>query len=137
MEALRVCVLEFSHMNVVSLSVVSLSKAKLAWQKYRKRIIATAIVLALVWVAGCAVLYRIMRKPPEEFGRFMAKLPGPVPFLLFPFETLWMQARAGTLDVGDQAPGFSLAKLDHTERVQLADFTEQHRPVVLVFGSYT
>jgi hypothetical protein len=119
------------------MSVASVWKVKLAWQKYEKRIIATAIVLAVVWVAGCAVLYRIMRKPPEEFARFMAKLPGPVPFLLFPFETLWTQARAGTLHIGDQAPDFSLAKLDHTARVQLADFTAEHRPVVLVFGSYT
>ena len=42
-------------------------------------------------------------------GRVMAKLPNPVPFLLFPFETLWTRARAETLNVGDPAPDFSLA----------------------------
>jgi hypothetical protein len=119
------------------MNMVSLSKLKLAWQKYKKGIVATAVVLAVLWVSGCVVLYHIMRKPPEEFGRFMAKLPGPVPFLLFPFETLWTQARAGTLYPGDAAPDFSLAKLDHTARIQLAAITAQHRPVVLVFGSYT
>jgi len=39
----------------------------------------------------------------------MAKMPSPVPFLLFPFETLWTRARAETLNVGDPAPDFSLA----------------------------
>ncbi len=97
----------------------------------------TAAMLAVLWVAGCAALYRIMHEPPEQFARFMAKLPGPVPFLLFPFETLWTQARAGKLHVGDSAPDFSLTRLDHSARIQLADLTAQHRPVVLVFGSYT
>jgi len=119
------------------MTVAFLSNLKLAWQKYRKRMVATVIVLAVLWMAGCAGLYRIMRKPPEEFARFMARLPGPVPFLLFPFETLWMQARAGTLHVGDAAPDFSLAKLDHSATVQLGSLTAQHRPVVLIFGSYT
>jgi hypothetical protein len=119
------------------MSIAWLSNLKLAWQKYRKRMAATVIVLAVLWLAGCAGLYRIMRKPPEEFAGFMAKLPGPVPFLLFPFETLWIQARAGTLNMGDAAPDFSLAKLDHSATVQLASLMAQHRPVVLVFGSYT
>jgi hypothetical protein len=110
---------------------------KLAWQKWKKKLIATVAVLAVLWVGGCVVLYRIMLRPPEQFARFMAKLPGPVPFLLFPFETLWTQARAGTLHSGDAAPDFSLSKLDHSARIQLASFTAEHRPVVLVFGSYT
>jgi hypothetical protein len=104
---------------------------------WKKKLAITLAVLATLWVSGCGVLYRIMLRPPEKFAGFMAKLPGPVPFLLFPFETLWMQARAGTLHVGDTAPDFSLEKLDHSARIQLADFTTQHRPVVLVFGSYT
>ena len=85
----------------------------------------------------CVGLYRVMRQSPEQFGRVMAKIPGPVPFLIFPFETLWMRARAGTLQVGSPAPDFSLTKLDKTAQVQLSSLTAQHRPVVLVFGSYT
>jgi hypothetical protein len=115
----------------------SLLKIKLAWQKWRKKLVIVVAVFAVLWVTGCVVLYRIMRKPPEQFARFMAKLPGPVPFLLFPFETLWLRARAGSLHIGDTAPDFSLAKLDHSERIQLAGLTAQHRPVVLIFGSYT
>ncbi len=67
----------------------------------------------------------------------MAKIPGPVPFLILPFETLWMRARAGALQVGSPAPDFTMAKLDKTEHVQLSSLTAQNRPVVLVFGSYT
>lgn len=67
----------------------------------------------------------------------MAKIPGPIPFLILPFETLWLRARAGTLQVGDQAPDFSLAKLDKTEHIQLSSLTAQGKPVVLIFGSYT
>jgi hypothetical protein len=93
--------------------------------------------VAVLWLVGCGVLYHIMRQPPETFGRFMAKLPGPVPFLVFPFETLWMQARSGLLRVGDTAPDFVLAKLDKSDRVQLSSLTATGRPVVLIFGSYT
>jgi hypothetical protein len=83
-----------------------------------------------------------MLQPPETFGRFMAKLPGPVPFLVFPFETLWMRARAGNLGIGDRAPDFSLIKLDKTSSVQLSKVlpsggTTHGKPVVLIFGSYT
>jgi peroxiredoxin len=77
-----------------------------------------------------------MRQPPETFARVMARMPGPVPFLIFPFETAWTHARAGTLHVGDHAPDFSLLKVDKTDRVQLSTLN-QRQPVVLVFGSYT
>lgn len=102
-----------------------------------KTAITTCILLAVLWALGCGVLYRIMLRPPEAFAGFMAKLPGPVPFLLFPFETLWLRARSGTLHPGDPAPDFSLAKLDKSAHVQLSTFTAQRRPVVLIFGSYT
>jgi hypothetical protein len=94
-------------------------------------------VIAVVWVLGCVGLYGVMRQPPEHFARVMAKIPGPVPFLVFPFETLWMRARAGTLQVGSPAPDFALTKLDKTSQIQLSSLTAQNRPVVLVFGSYT
>lgn len=102
------------------------------------RILVPALcVIAVVWLATTAYLYSVMRRPPEDFGRVMAKIPGPIPFLIFPFETLWLRARAGTLQIGDSAPDFKLAKLDHTDRVQLSSFAGQQRPVVLIFGSYT
>ncbi len=92
--------------------------------------------LVIVYICFGAFILWAMRQPPETFGRVMAKLPGPVPFLLFPFETAWMQARAGSLHVGDPAPDFSLLKLDKSDRVKLSELNKI-QPVVLVFGSYT
>jgi hypothetical protein len=91
----------------------------------------------MLWLVACVGLYNTMRRSPEQFARVMAKIPGPVPFLIFPFETLWMRARSGTLQVGSPAPDFLLTKLDKTAQIQLSSLTAQNRPVVLVFGSYT
>jgi hypothetical protein len=94
------------------------------------------LVLAVLYLVGGGFIWWSMRQPPETFGRVMSKMPGPVPFLLFPFETLWTRARAGTLNVGDPAPDFALMKLDKSGQVQLSELN-QKQPVVLVFGSYT
>lgn len=102
-----------------------------------RAVVATICVLAALWGTGCVALYSVMRQSPEQFGRVMAKIAGPVPFLVFPFETLWMRARAGTLHVGSPAPDFSLTKIDKSAQVQLSALIAQNRPVVIVFGSYT
>lgn len=94
------------------------------------------VIFVLFYLAALSFIYWSMRQPPERFGRVMSKMPGPVVFLAFPFEPLWMKARAGSLKVGDPAPDFSLAKQDKSGIVQLAALTSQ-QPVVLVFGSYT
>jgi hypothetical protein len=106
-------------------------------KSFKKAAVATLCVIAALWATACVALYRVMQQSPESFARVMAKIPGPVPFLLLPFETLWMRARAGTLQVGSPAPDFSLTKLDKTAQVQLSSLTAPNRPVVLVFGSYT
>ena len=98
---------------------------------------ATLSVIAVLWVIACGALYHVMGQPPERFARLMSKIPGPVPFLILPFETLWTRARAGTLAIGDRAPDFSLAKLDKSDHIQLASISAGGKPVVLVFGSYT
>jgi len=94
------------------------------------------VTLMIGYVCFGAYVWWAMHQPPETFARVMSRMPGPVPFLIFPFETAWTHARAGTLQVGDQAPDFSLLKLDKSERVQLSLLSHQ-QPVVLVFGSYT
>jgi hypothetical protein len=103
----------------------------------RRRLVGLLGVLALLWVLACGAIYATMRQPPETFGRVMARVPGPVAFLAFPFETLWTHARAGTLQVGSPAPDFLLTKLDKSSQIQLSTLTAQRQPVVLVFGSYT
>jgi hypothetical protein len=102
-----------------------------------RRVGGILCVLGVLWLAGCAAIYHTMRQPPERFARVMSKIPGPVAFLVFPFETLWTHARAGSLQIGAPAPDFSLVKLDKSAQVQLSSLTAQGRPVVLVFGSYT
>jgi hypothetical protein len=104
--------------------------------RIRKILLGILVAVVVAYAAFGVFMWHTMRQPPEAFGRVMAKMPGPVVFLLFPFETLWLRARAGTLNVGDPAPDFSLSKLDHTGQVQLSALTKQ-QPVVLVFGSYT
>jgi hypothetical protein len=109
-----------------------------AKRKSVRRALVTALgVLALLWVLACGALFAIMRQSPETFARVMAKVPGPLAFLVLPFETLWTRARAGRLQVGDLAPDFSLMKLDKSAQIQLSALTAQRQPVVLVFGSYT
>ena len=113
-------------------------KSKILWSTTLwKRIAAAVGVLAVLWLIGCAFLYRTMKRPPEQFASVMAEIPGPVPFLIFPFETLWTRARAGHLSVGDPAPDFVLTRLDKSAQVQLSSLTAQGRPVALIFGSYT
>ncbi len=102
----------------------------------RRLLLRLLLSLMIGYVCFGGYVWWAMHQPPETFGRVMARMPGPVPFLIFPFETAWLHARAGTLHVGEQAPDFSLLKLDKSERVQLT-MLNQGQPVVLVFGSYT
>jgi hypothetical protein len=110
---------------------------KTRYQSAKKWTVTTLLVLIPLWLIACAAIYRVMRQPPEQFGHVMARVPGPVAFMVFPFETMWTQARRGTLNIGDAAPDFTLTKIDKTGQVQLSSFTTQIKPVVLVFGSYT
>jgi len=95
------------------------------------------VVLAVAAYVGFgSFIWHEMRQGPEPFARVMARMPAPVVFVLFPFETMWTHARAGRLRVGDAVPDFSLMKVDKTGAVQLSALNRQ-QPVVLVFGSYT
>ena len=102
----------------------------------RKALFRVFVGLLVIYIAFAGLILWAMRQPPETFAKVMAKMPGPVPFLLFPFETAWTRARAGNLQLGDRAPDFLLTKLDKTAKVHLSELN-QTQPVVLVFGSYT
>ena len=102
----------------------------------KKILLRISVGLFAVYISIFGMIWWAMNQPPEVFGRVMMHMPGPVPFLLFPFETLWLRARAGHLNVGAPAPDFNLSKLDKTAHVQLSELNKQ-QPVVLVFGSYT
>ena len=101
-------------------------------RKLAARILAA---LLLLWIAFVGFISWAMHQPPEKFGRVMAHMPWPV-FLVLPFETLWNEARGGTLHLGDAAPDFSLVKLDKTGTIHFSELNKT-QPVVMVFGSYT
>lgn len=107
------------------------------YQFVKKWAMIAFCVIVPLWLIACGAIYHVMRQPPEEFGHVMARIPGPVAFMVFPFETMWKQARRGALQIGDAAPDFSLTKIDKSGEVQLSSLTAQKRPVVLIFGSYT
>lgn len=101
----------------------------------KRVLVLVLVVLAVLWAGVVVLVNSAMHRSPDEFGRFMMKVPGPA-FLVLPFQTLWTRARAGTVNVGDQAPDFILATLDKSSHVQLSSFRGK-QPVVLIFGSYT
>lgn len=99
----------------------------------RLGVFATCVLVA--YAGFLLALFIVMLQPPDRFGRVMARMPRPA-FMLIPFEPMWTIARAGELEVGDQAPDFSLRTADRSGHVQLSSFRGR-QPVTLVFGSYT
>jgi hypothetical protein len=91
--------------------------------------------LFCLWIGLVGYIDWAMRQPPEVFGHIMAKMPMPA-YFLFPFETMWTNARKGTVKIGDSAPDFTVKTLDARTPVRLASLWAE-KPVVLVFGSYT
>jgi hypothetical protein len=100
-----------------------------------KILLRTGVVLAVFYAGFVGYIWWAMNQTPETFGGVMKRLPG-IAYVMVPFETMWMHARAGHLKTGDAAPDFSLARLDKSSTVQLSALTAT-QPVVLVFGSYT
>lgn len=92
-------------------------------------------VLFVAWLAFVGYIDWAMHQPPEVFGRVMMRMPMPA-YFLFPFETMWTQARYGHVNPGDSAPDFAVKTLQTETPVQLASLWAA-KPVVLVFGSYT
>jgi len=107
-------------------------KPRRRWLKITARVLVVVFVL---WMGFVGYMWRIMHRTPEAFGRVMMHLPWEV-FLVCPFETMWTQARAGTVHIGDAAPDFSLTKLDKSGSIRLSELNKT-QPVVMIFGSYT
>jgi len=108
----------------------------MAIKKNTKRWLSGSLGVALcLWICFLGYIDWAMHQPPEVFGHVMAKMPTPA-YFLFPFETMWLNARKGTLVVGGAAPNMTVKKLDDNSPVTLASLWTE-TPVVLVFGSYT
>ena len=89
----------------------------------------------LVLYGALLVGFFVIMRQPVVFGKVMSKVPEPL-MMVIPFKQLWFLARAGHLHLGDQAPDFNLPTADKTAQVELSSF-RRHKPVVLIFGSYT
>jgi hypothetical protein len=100
-----------------------------------KRLFEVGAAALALWLVLSASLFAVMCQPPIVFNRVMAKMP-PLAFFILPFETLWLQARHGSLRVGDPAPDFHLVTADRSSEVTLSSYRGQ-KPVVLIFGSHT
>ena len=97
--------------------------------------VKVAAALGVLYLGGAMILFVLMRQSNVVAGKALALLPGPA-FMLLPLETMWCEARKGTLAVGQEAPDFDLPRRDGGSRVRLSSL-RQTKPVVLVFGSYT
>ena len=102
--------------------------------RWKQNAAAIATVMAIVYIVLTSAAWFVMRRPPDDFGQVMKHVP-PAMMMVLPFETLWLRARAGTLQVGDVSPDFDLQSIDGKEHARLS--AERGRPVVLIFGSYT
>lgn len=100
-----------------------------------RKLLKISLMLLLTYSFLFVGFYIAMCQRPDVFSSIMARTPTIV-FMVFPFKPMWLSARKGNLNVGDEAPDFSLETYDNRSRVQLSDFKGK-KPVVLVFGSYT
>lgn len=101
-----------------------------------KWLLRGAIALGACYVILFGAVAAAMHQPPERFGLFMKRMPQALVWGALPASRMWLWARRGTLVEGEQAPDFTLASQNQRERVTLSSH-RGHRPVVLVFGSYT
>lgn len=106
-----------------------------AKRRWKTRLLAIGSLVAALYLAVLGFFDYWMHQPPEQFSRVIMRA-GPIPFLLFPFETMWKSARAGHLRIGDDPPDFTLPLLDRSGSITLSSFRGRN-PVVLIFGSYT
>ena len=53
--------------------------------------IRSATCLAAIYLVLCVALYWAMTRPPDVFGRIMARVPLPL-MIVLPFETLWKRS---------------------------------------------
>lgn len=101
------------------------------------------VLLVLLGLAGAyaglfGVVLTAMLQPPGRFGQFMRRVPAGLIWGALPARRMWLWARRGELVPGAPAPDFTLPRHggDRGDRVTLSSYRD-HRPVVLVFGSYT
>src|ERR1700759_3514471 len=99
-------------------------------QRTKRWLAGSLVVLAGLWFCLLGYIGWAMRQPPEVFGHVMSRMPMPA-FFLFPFETMWNQARKGHLNVNGTAPDFTVKTLETKTPILLSSLWTT-RPAVLV-----
>ena len=108
------------------------------WTRPVKWLLFVALGFAATYVMLFGVVLTAMLQEPARFGQFMKHAPGVLVWAALPAQRMWLWARRGDLAPGASAPDFTLPRHGdgRRDRVTLSSF-RGHRPVVLVFGSYT
>ena len=101
-----------------------------------KIVLRVLVILGVTYALLFTVVLIAMCQTPSRFGRFMRYAPAPIVWGALPAQRMWLWARRGALEVGDEAPTFTLPYHDGKGTVSLAQHRGE-RPVILVVGSYT
>jgi hypothetical protein len=101
-----------------------------------KYLLRALLVVLAAYVLLAGAVAAAMMQPPARFGQIMKYVPAPLVWGVVPGPRIWMWARRGALTEGERAPDFTLPTADRTGSVTLSSH-RGHRPVVLIFGSYT
>jgi len=101
-----------------------------------KYLLRALLVVLVAYVFLVGAVTAAMMQPPARFGQIMKYVPAPLVWGVVPGPRIWMWARRGTLAEGERAPDFTLPTADRAGSVTLSSH-RGHRPVVLIFGSYT
>jgi hypothetical protein len=100
-------------------------------------VLFSVLALAISYAGLFGVVLTAMLQSPARFGQFMKRAPEALVWGALPASRMWLWARQGDLAPGMLAPDFTLPRHgDGGDRVTLSSH-RGHRPVVLVFGSYT
>lgn len=98
-------------------------------------LVRIAATLAALYLAFGLIVFGLMHASNPVAGKTLSIVGAPA-FILLPMERMWVTARRGSLQVGQEAPDFELATRDGASKVRLSSL-RGGRPVVLLFGSYT
>ena len=110
----------------------------LRFRRWHAKVLFVVLGLAASYAVLFGVVLTAMLQPPARFGQFMKHMPEALVWGALPASRMWLWARRGDLVPGAAAPDFTLTRHGDSRRDRVTLSSHRgHRPVVLVFGSYT
>lgn len=95
-------------------------------QHTKRWLLGVIAVLCCLWLGFLGYVDWTMHQTPELFGHAMAGCRPPA-YFLFPFETMWIHGREGSLSVEDTAPDLEVKTLDAKAPLQFASLWADNR----------